>query len=236
MGSIYLIRHGQASFGADDYDVLSTTGIRQAEVLGQHLVELGVNFDRCLAGDLRRQQHTAHSALQQFSAAGLPTPILETDSAFNEFDADAVIRALLPGMLSEEPDALDILRNAAQNRAEFQRIFALIIDRWLAGTYDPPGLESWLGFVERVQAGLQRILEQADNTQKIAVFTSGGTITALLHLITRMPAAQAFELNWQIVNTSLNQLKFRGREVALASFNSHAHLQLLKAPELITFR
>jgi hypothetical protein len=51
-----------------------------------------------------------------------------------------------------------------------------------------------------------------------------------------MPAKQAFELNWQIVNTSLNHLKFRGREVALASFNSHVHLQLLKAPELITFR
>ncbi|PTT25502.1 histidine phosphatase family protein [Pseudomonas sp. HMWF021] len=236
MGSIYLIRHGQASFGADDYDVLSPIGVRQAEILGQHLADLGISFDRCLAGDLRRQQHTATSALEQFSARGLAVPTLETDSAFNEFDADAVIRALIPAMLEDEPEAIDILRNAAQNRAEFQRIFVLIIERWLAGTYDPPGLESWLGFVERVQGGLQRILEQADGNQKIAVFTSGGTITALLHLITRMPTRQAFELNWQIVNTSLNQLKFRGREVALASFNSHVHLQLLKAPELITFR
>jgi broad specificity phosphatase PhoE len=139
-------------------------------------------------------------------------------------------------MLPQEPEALHILRNAAQNRAEFQRIFALIVERWLSGHYDPPGLESWLGFVERVQAGLHRILDKADKTHKIAVFTSGGTITALLHLITQMPARQAFELNWQIVNTSLNQLKFRGREVALASFNSHAHLQLLKTPDLITFR
>ncbi|KAA0983864.1 histidine phosphatase family protein [Pseudomonas sp. ANT_J28] len=236
MGSIYLIRHGQASFGADDYDVLSPTGIRQAEVLGQHLADLGISFDRCLSGDLRRQQHTANSALEQLAAAGLPVPVLEIDSAFNEFDADAVIRALLPAMLPDEPEALHILRNAAQNRGEFQRIFALIIERWLAGTYHTPGLESWLEFVERVQAGLQRILESADNTQKIAVFTSGGTITALLHLITQMPAKQAFELNWQIVNTSLNLLKFRGREVALSSFNSHAHLQLLKTPELITFR
>ncbi|MCF4996434.1 histidine phosphatase family protein [Pseudomonas syringae] len=236
MGSIYLIRHGQASFGADDYDVLSETGVRQAQILGQHLAELGINFDRVLSGELRRQQHTASSALEQFAAVGLPVPVVETDAAFNEFDADAVIRALLPAMLPEEPEALDILRNAAQNRGEFQRIFALIIERWLAGTYDTPGLESWLGFVERVQAGLHRILDQADNTQKIAVFTSGGTITALLHLMTQMPARQAFELNWQIVNTSLNQLKFRGREVALASFNGHAHLQLLKAPELITFR
>jgi broad specificity phosphatase PhoE len=139
-------------------------------------------------------------------------------------------------MLPQEPEALHILRNAVQNRAEFQRIFALIVERWLSGRYDPPGLESWLGFVERVQAGLHRILDNADKTHKIAVFTSGGTITALLHLITQMPARQAFELNWQIVNTSLNQLKFRGREVALASFNSHAHLQLLKTPDLITFR
>ncbi|WP_434557653.1 histidine phosphatase family protein [Pseudomonas sp. Z4-20] len=236
MGSIYLIRHGQASFGADDYDVLSPNGIRQAQVLGSHLAELGVVFDRCLSGDLRRQQDTAIGALGQMAAAGLPVPELEIDAAFNEFDADAVIRALLPDMLPEEPEALHILRNAAQNRAEFQRIFALIVERWLAGQYDPPGLESWLGFVERVQAGLQRLLEKADKTDKIAVFTSGGTITALLHLITQMPARQAFELNWQIVNTSLNHLKFRGREVALASFNSHAHLQLLKTPDLITFR
>ncbi|WP_164030788.1 histidine phosphatase family protein, partial [Serratia marcescens] len=50
MGSIYLIRHGQASFGADDYDVLSPTGIRQAEILGDHLRNLGVRFDRVLSG------------------------------------------------------------------------------------------------------------------------------------------------------------------------------------------
>ncbi|KRP63471.1 histidine phosphatase family protein [Pseudomonas orientalis] len=236
MGSIYLIRHGQASFGADDYDVLSPVGVEQAQVLGRHLADLGLTFDRCLSGDLRRQQHTATAALDQYSALGLPVPPLEIDSAFNEFDGEAIIRGLLPDLLGAEPNAMHVLRNGAQNRSEFQRIFALIIERWLTGTYDPPGLESWRGFVERVEAGLQRILEAADNSHRIAVFTSGGTITALLHLITRMPVAQAFELNWQIVNTSLNQLKFRGREVALASFNSHAHLQLLKAPQLITFR
>ena len=63
MGSIYLIRHGQASFGADDYDVLSPTGIRQAEILGDHLLNLGVRFDRVLSGGLRRQQHTARAYL-----------------------------------------------------------------------------------------------------------------------------------------------------------------------------
>ncbi|WP_454255212.1 histidine phosphatase family protein [Pseudomonas sp. Marseille-Q8238] len=236
MGSIYLIRHGQASFGADDYDVLSPTGIRQAEVLGDHLATLGVTFDRCLSGTLRRQQHTATSALQRCVAAGLPAPELETDAGFNEFDAEAVIRGLLPAMLTDEPDALHIMRNPKENRAAFQHVFSRIIQRWVTGAYDQPGHETWQGFVAGVQAGLERILEQADNRQKIAVFTSGGTITAVLHLLTGVPAAKAFELNWQIVNTSLSRLQFRDREVTLASFNSRVHLELLKAPELITYR
>ena len=234
MGSIYLIRHGQASFGADDYDVLSPIGIRQAEIVGAHLAQLGVRIDRSLSGDLRRQQHTARSALSQFSDT--PVPELEIDPAFNEFDADSVIRSLLPELLPDEPQALHILRNAPQNRAEFQRLFALLIGRWISGDYDKPDLQSWPAYVAQVQAGLSRLLEQAESKQNIAVFTSGGTITALLHLITGVPPAKAFELNWQIVNTSLSCLKFRGSEVSLASFNSHVHLQLLKAPELITYR
>jgi broad specificity phosphatase PhoE len=236
VGSIYLIRHGQASFGADDYDVLSPIGIRQAEVLGAHLSQLGIRIDRSLSGNLRRQQHTANAALSQLKSAGMQVPSLEVDAAFNEFDADAVIRALLPDLLPEEPEALHILRNAAQNRAEFQRLFARLIGRWISGECDKPDLQSWKAFVEQVQDGLTRLLEQAERKQNIAIFTSGGTITALLHLITGVPADKAFELNWQIVNTSLSCLKFRGREVSLASFNSHVHLQLLKAPELITYR
>jgi len=236
VGSIYLIRHGQASFGADDYDKLSPLGVHQAQIAGQHLAELNLRFDRCLAGDLTRQQDTARHALAQLHAAGLPAPTLETDAAFNEFDAYAILDALLPGLLPDEPEALTAMNNAAHNPAEFQRIFELIIERWLSGTWDTPGLETWLGFVERVQAGLNRLLDLAKGQQNIAVFTSAGTITALIHILTQIPATDAFKLGWQIVNTSLSQLKFHGREVTLASFNSHVHLQLLKTPSLITYR
>jgi broad specificity phosphatase PhoE len=236
VGSIYLIRHGQASFGADDYDVLSPVGMRQSEALGQHLAQLGVRLDRCLAGNLRRQQDTARLTLQSMHDSGVQVPQLETDGAFNEFDADAVIRSLLPGLLPDEPEARHILRNGAQNRREFQRLFALLIQRWHGGEHACEGCESWQVFVQRVEAGLQRVLSQASHGDNIAIFTSGGTITALLHRVIRITASQAFELNWQIINTSLSQLKFRGSEVALASFNNQAHVQLLKVPELITYR
>ncbi|WP_163027132.1 phosphoglycerate mutase family protein, partial [Pseudomonas viridiflava] len=102
-----------ASFGADDYDVLSPVGIRQAQIVGAHLVDLGISFDRCISGDLRRQKDTALHALAQFNEAGLDVPELEIDSAFDEFDAEGVLRALIPAMLSQEPKALDILRDAS---------------------------------------------------------------------------------------------------------------------------
>ncbi|WP_060513482.1 histidine phosphatase family protein [Pseudomonas sp. NBRC 111124] len=236
MGNLYLIRHGQASFGADDYDVLSPVGVRQSQALGEHLAQLGLRLDRCVAGNLRRQQDTARHTLHALNADGGAVPAIETDPAFNEFDADGVIRALLPRLLADEPHARDVLRNGAQNRSEFQRLFALMVQRWHAGEHADDGLESWQAFTARVDAGLQRLLDSANSGDNIAVFTSGGTIAALLHLVTRITPSQAFALNWQIINTSLSQLKFRGRDVALASFNSQAHVQLLRAPELITYR
>ncbi len=236
MGNLYLIRHGQASFGAEDYDVLSAVGVRQSQALGEHLAQLGVRLDRCVAGDLRRQQDTARLALEALHASGCQVPAVETDAAFNEFDADGVIRALLPGLMEQEPNALHILRNGAQHRSEFQRLFALMVQRWHDGEHADDGLETWQAFTARVQKGLQRVLETAGSGDNIAIFTSGGTIAALIHLVTCITPSQAFALNWQIINTSLSQLKFRGRDVALASFNSQAHVQLLRAPELITYR
>ncbi len=103
MGNLYLIRHGQASFGADDYDVLSPVGVRQSHALGEHLAQLGVRLDRCVAGDLRRQQDTARLALQALHASGCPVPAVETDAAFNEFDADGVIRACCLGCCQKSP-------------------------------------------------------------------------------------------------------------------------------------
>ncbi|WP_252088762.1 histidine phosphatase family protein [Pseudomonas sp. MWU13-3659] len=237
MGNLYLIRHGQASFGADDYDVLSPVGERQSQALGEHLAQLRLRLDRCVAGTLRRQQDTARLALQALQHSGSPVPAIETDAAFNEFDADGVIRALLPGLLPDEPEALHILRNGAQHRSEFQRLFALMVQRWHDGEHShDDNLETWQAFIDRVGDGLRRLLASAASGDNIALFTSGGTIAALLHLVTGVTPAQAFNLNWQIINTSLSHLKFRGRDVALASFNSQAHVQLLRAPELITYR
>ena len=237
MGNLYLIRHGQASFGATDYDVLSNLGARQSHALGEHFGQLGLRFDRCVAGSLRRQQDTARLALEALHAHGVASPTVDTDPDFNEFDAEGVIRSLLPALLVQEPEALNVMRNAREHRSEFQRLFALMVQRWHDGEHAADdGLETWSAFTARLGRALQRVLDQAEEGQNIAVFTSGGSIAALLHVVTGITPAQAFTLNWQIINTSLSHLKFQGRQVSLSTFNSQAHLRLLQVPELITYR
>ena len=236
MGSIYLIRHGQASFGADNYDVLSPLGVQQAEIVGDYLANTGVTLNACFSGDLARQRNTALSALSRFHARDLAAPTLAIDPAFNEVDTSAVIRLIAPLMRADEPHIIDTLRNPLQDKAEFQRVFAMLMQRWASECDDIPEHLRWSAFKQRVADGLERVLSNAAADDQIGIFTSGGTITAFLHLLTGISAEQAFDLNWQIVNTSLSRLKFRDRSVVLASFNSHAHLDLLKNKKLITYR
>jgi len=232
VGNLYLIRHGQASFGASDYDVLSSVGERQARLLGDFLASAGIGLHHCYAGSLRRQQDTARHALARLPGA----PALRTLEGFNEFDAQGVIRALLPGLLPAEPDALSILRNAAEHPAQFQRLFERIVALWLEGAEGTEPTEPWGSFLSRTALALETALEQAGPGENVAVFTSGGVITALLHRYTGLAASEAFRLNWQIYNSSITHLRFHGTDVTLASFNGHAHLQLARIPELITWR
>lgn len=232
MGNLYLIRHGQASFGAENYDVLSPIGVRQAEWLGRFLNASGIRLDCCVAGDLQRQRDTAQHVLAMLAEA----PPLILDPGFNEFDAQGLIRALLPDLVLEVPEAYDVMRNAAHNPAQFQNLFERLVDAWVGGQGRGEACEPWPMFLRRVNDALDRLVTSAQAGQNIAVFTSGGVIAAVLHRVTGLQATEAFRLNWQLYNSSLSHLRFRGTDIRLTSFNSHAHVLLADAPELITWR
>ena len=89
MGTLYLVRHGQASFGAADYDQLSPLGQRQCVRLGGWFRERGTRFDAVLTGTLRRHAQSLaaiEEGLQaQHAALALP--------GLNEYDGDALVAA-----------------------------------------------------------------------------------------------------------------------------------------------
>ena len=65
MANLLVIRHGQASFGAENYDQLSPLGQRQADLTGEFLAQMGVKFSAAYSGDLSRQRETGQRVIGQ---------------------------------------------------------------------------------------------------------------------------------------------------------------------------
>lgn len=213
MGTVLLVRHGQASFGAADYDVLSDAGREQARLLGRHLAGRGVAPDRVFHGALRRQQHTAE---EMCAAAGWSAPA-ETDTDWDEFDHLAVMAALAPGI------------SDVSERREFQRVYELALSRWTSG-HEPEGIEPFTAFVARVVGALERVYDHAGPGGTALVVSSGGPITAAVAALVDPDGGHEdlariwLRMNVSLVNTSLTRVVVGSTGTRLLTFNEHAHL------------
>ena len=63
MQKITLVRHGQASYGTDNYDQLSPLGHEQAQILGRYFHQIGTQFDAVYTGNMVRHHETAQQIL-----------------------------------------------------------------------------------------------------------------------------------------------------------------------------
>lgn len=224
VGRLLLVRHGQASFGAEDYDVLSPVGHEQAAAVGRHLAAAGVVPDVVLAGGLRRQQDTAAGAV---TGAGWSAPV-ETDPRWDEFDHLVVTHAYGDGDMR------------TMDRRGFQVAFEAATARWTAG--DPPdpeapgAVEPFADFVARVRDALADATRRTGPGATAVVVSSGGVIAvaAALLLGADGPALPAVwsRLNTVLVNTGTSTVVVGATGPRLLSFNEHTHL----SRDAVTYR
>lgn len=238
MTEIYLIRHGQASFGKRNYDVLSAVGEQQATALGQHLQRIGWQADVILAGDMQRQQHTATLACAELNG---DVPQLQINPAFNEYDAEGLFKAYYPQVIMADAEIRQDPRAAMQDKRLFQRAFGQIVKKWLTDEpHNGDDIERWDDFVNRVQNGLQALIDEHPANSRIAIFTSGGAISVCLKAALDLNAKHTLGLNWRVANSSVTQLTYGRSGLAMNSFNNITHLQLASVaqnnPALITYR
>jgi len=236
MSMIYMIRHGQASFGKEDYDRLSPLGERQARILAQHLLDTGFQPDAVYSGTMARQTATAEEMLDLYRAADRKLPELERLSGFNEYDTAAIVTALFPDMVKADPSLNDELPKMYASKDSFKRVFEAAMLRWVTGEFDTPEIESWEALKARVAGSLQLIMKSHGRGKTLAVFTSGGAIAASLARVLGISGERAIRLNWQLVNSSVSRLMYNEERITLAGFNSFTHLELAGDPSFITYR
>ena len=216
MGTLYLVRHGQASLGAADYDQLSDLGLRQSQRLGEAFAERGLQFDAVLRGGLKRHAQTwagIAAGLSAGRAGALPEATVW--SGLNEYDSDALLHSLQPGVRERPltPEAY---------RAHF-RLLRQSLLQWAEGTLHPPGMPAYSAFVAGVCGALDHV--RAHCSGNVLLVSSGGPIaTAVAHTLGCGPAAFV-ELNMRLRNTAVTELAFSPQRQALLTFNTLAHLE-----------
>lgn len=225
------MRHGQASFGAKNYDELSPLGQRQSEVLGAHWRATGFSADAWHSGKMARQKHTGTRSLE---VLGLDAPVGE-HAGFDEYDHAGLISAYLPVIAAEHPEFSVQRRELFSDPKTFQRFFEKVAGCWVTGREGAqPIAETWDQFCERCRAGFRAIAPEG--TRRVVAFTSGGVISAALSEALGVDGRTAFELNWRVYNASVHVFRLGKRGLTLLGFNNIAHLELAKDPGLLTFR
>jgi broad specificity phosphatase PhoE len=212
MSLVLLVRHGQASFGAADYDLLSSLGEEQSRMLGASLAARGVRPDLVVSGSMKRHRQTASAAVE---TAGWDVAVTE-DAAWDEFDH-----------LSEvvEGDSYD------------ERVVRVEegISRWASGKHDDEYRESFPVFQERVTAAMRSLVEDLEPKQTAVVFTSGGPVSWVTASLAAGGLPTWERLSKVVVNSGVTKILTGRSGTNVVSFNDHSHLETADA-SLITYR
>jgi broad specificity phosphatase PhoE len=236
MSEILMIRHGQASFGQDNYDRLSDLGVRQAKIVARHLSKTGKPFDSVYSGQMKRQIKTAEELIKCYRAKEVAVPEIQPSASFNEYDSLTVWESLIPGLIQETPSLSRDLEQVYTDKKSFQKLFELVMNRWISGTYDLPGSPKWSDFKKRVRKGLKDIIKRHGSKKQLAVFTSGGPISVAIQLALGISDQKTMEISWQLINASITRFKYNERGIALSGFNEIAHLEMGQDRALLTYR
>jgi broad specificity phosphatase PhoE len=230
MGAIYLLRHGQASFGTNNYDQLSVVGHQQARVLGAALKARGVQPDVVISGSMQRHRETAVGAMSEL---GIEVAVTEHPGV-NEFDHENVIEVAEP----RYEDKLVMMGEMAATgdpRRAFQKFFKDAVTRWVDGHHDEEYKEPWSVFKLRCVAALEDLVKATPPKGTTLVFTSGGTISVICAHLLGLNDSQAFTINWTLANAGVTKI-LAGRDgLHLISINEHAHLEAAQPP-MLTYR
>lgn len=224
MAELYLIRHGQASYGAANYDKLSELGHQQARWLGEYYRRQGIEFGHVLTGNMVRQRETATGICE---GLGMPSQDFDTHLGLNEFNFNAISDAYLKLYPEHRPAE-------GAHRNQFYQLLKKAMLSWSRDELTNELPESWQQFRARVQDALTHIQSLSDKKRILAV-SSGGAMAMAMSIVLQAPPSAVIELNLQTRNTGVSHYFFNRNTIRLSGFNSTPHLDDPEFHHAVTF-
>ncbi len=236
MSLLFLVRHGQASFHADDYDQLSTRGVEQARQLGRHWAELNLSFDHVYVGPRRRHRQTLEAVAAVYRERELKWPEPMELPELDEHSGQDVLTRSLPDLIKRDPvirEMREKLRKDSDTvQRDYLRLYQKVTRLWVRRELQLPELEAWHVFRERVGRGLAKMTETGGRKKRIAAFSSGGPVAAATGFALNLDDEKTLELSWVVRNAACSEFLFSRDRFSLVTFNAVPHLTDV---QLLTF-
>ena len=224
MAALYLVRHGQASFGTHDYDHLSSLGVRQAQQAGEYLRAMAAGAVRIVSGSLVRHRETAAGIARCLSDGQVEAARIQIDERFNELDVDSLIALVASSLRDADGTLATLLSGATTSSSSYQKLVKRVFIHWQALSEPLHPLETWSMFASRVREALADLIHTSRSGETTIVVTSGGVIAALVQQVLALPAQSAYGLLEVQMNCSITCLLHDRQRVSLSSFNESAYL------------
>lgn len=208
MTIVLLVRHGQASLRAADYDQLSDLGREQAGLVAAALAARGIDEPRIVRGEHRRHAQTVE---------GAAWPTATVDRRWNEFDHRQIL----------DVSPLDRMAPAERETAWLQGK-----ERWAGGEHDDDYEMTYAEFARRAISALDEVANDLPEGRPAIAVTSAGVIAAVVSALLRGGPEMWLRLQTVTVNAGITKVSLGRRGRTLISFNDHAHLE----PDLVTYR
>ncbi len=227
MSILYLVRHGQASFGSTNYDQLSSLGEEQGRVLGEYWTTLGVHVDQVYIGPRKRHAQTQAAVAAVYHEKGLPWPEPELIPEFDEHQGFQVMQHMLPTLTEQDPE-LQVLAAQAEAAGSSDirprlKILRHVFRLWMRREFEVDGFEDWTTFRARVREGLQLVKPTLSQDKQVAVFTSTGPVAIGAAEVLRLNDETALELSWPVRNGSFSEFRLFGDELRMNTYNATSH-------------
>ncbi len=222
MPEMLLVRHGQASFGAANYDELSPLGRRQADLLGDWLASHGDHdFDVVAQGTLVRHRDTLAGVRAAYVRAGRALPDPTVLPGLDEFDHRAVFGAFAVEH-ADHPAVVAAEGGRSRDTRAMARFLREGLLAWTRGALDDRVPEPWPEFRARIRATADTLA--AAGARRTLVVTSGGVMSQLAQQALRAPDDAAVELNLGVRNSALAEFRTGDQGLVLSSWNALPHL------------
>ena len=217
MGMLYLIRHGQASAHAEDYDQLSELGKKQGQIIGDYLSDKQI--DAIYIGPRKRHLQTYEAAHQD----DWPMPI--QTYWLDEFPAHEMMHKGLQQCKTMMPDLVSEIMMIQSQTGSASRAYHKVLQRltqiWIDG-FEIEGVESFLEYRGRLMQAQRSLC--IDREGDVLCFTSAGFISSFIGHIQQSDSWQALRSAWALYNGSIATYHLSKEGPMLASFNWIEHI------------